>query len=47
MSLRFIGDARGAVRMGANISPQNLSESSVIVGVGLASTHLARPDGLV
>jgi Tfp pilus assembly protein PilF len=37
VSLRFIGDARGAVRMGANISPQNLSESSVIVGAGLAS----------
>ncbi|HEY2842739.1 MAG TPA: tetratricopeptide repeat protein [Bryobacteraceae bacterium] len=36
VSLRFIGDARGAVRLGANISPQNLSESSVIVGVGLA-----------
>ena len=38
VSLRFIGDARGAVRLGANISPQNLSESSVIAGVGLAST---------
>jgi thioredoxin-like negative regulator of GroEL len=38
VSLRFIGDARGAVRLGANISPQNLSESSVIVGLGLAST---------
>ena len=38
LSLRFIGDARGAVRLGANISPQNLSESSVIVGAGLAST---------
>ena len=38
VSLRFIGDARGAVRLGANISPQNLSERSVIVGVGLAST---------
>jgi Tfp pilus assembly protein PilF len=38
LSLRFIGDARGAVRLGANISPQNLSESSVIVGLGLAST---------
>jgi Flp pilus assembly protein TadD len=37
VSLRFVGDARGAVRMGANISPQNLSESSVIVGAGLAS----------
>jgi Tfp pilus assembly protein PilF len=38
LSLRFIGDARGAVQLGANISPQNLSERSVIVGVGLAST---------
>jgi Tfp pilus assembly protein PilF len=38
VSLRFIGDARGAVRLAANISPQNLSESSVIVGLGLAST---------
>ena len=38
VSLRFIGDARGAVRLGADISPQNLSESSVIVGIGLAST---------
>jgi Tfp pilus assembly protein PilF len=38
VSLRFIGDARGAVQLGANISPQNLSERSVIVGVGLAST---------
>jgi hypothetical protein len=37
LSLRFIGDARGQVRMGANISPQNLSESSVIVGAGLMS----------
>lgn len=37
VSLRFIGDARGEVRMGANISPQNLSERSVIAGVGLAS----------
>jgi Tfp pilus assembly protein PilF len=38
LSLRFIGDARGAVRLGANISPQNLSERSVIAGIGLAST---------
>jgi len=38
LSLRFIGDARGAVRLGADISPQNLSESSVIVAAGLAST---------
>jgi Flp pilus assembly protein TadD len=38
LSLRFIGDARGAVRLGANISPQNLSERSVIAGVGLASS---------
>ena len=38
VSLRFIGDARGAVRLGANISPQNLSERSVIAGVGLASS---------
>jgi len=38
VSLRFIGDARGAVRLAANISTQNLSESSVIVGLGLAST---------
>jgi len=38
VSLRFIGDTRGAVRLGADISPQNLSESSVIVGLGLAST---------
>jgi Tfp pilus assembly protein PilF len=37
-SLRFIGDSRGAVRLGANISPQNLSERSVIVGAGLASS---------
>jgi Tfp pilus assembly protein PilF len=37
VSLRFIGDTRGEVRMGINISPQNLSESSVIVGLGLAS----------
>jgi len=38
VSLRFIGDARGAVRLGANISPQNLSERSVIVGAGLATS---------
>jgi Tfp pilus assembly protein PilF len=38
VSLRFIGDARGAVRLGADISPQNLSESSVIAGIGLVST---------
>lgn len=38
VSLRFIGDARGAVELGANISPQNLSERSVIVGLGLASS---------
>jgi hypothetical protein len=37
VSLRFIGDARGAVRMGANISPQNLSERSMIAGLGLAT----------
>jgi len=37
VSLRFIGDSRGAVRMGANISPQNLSERSVIAGLGLAT----------
>jgi Tfp pilus assembly protein PilF len=37
VSLRFIGDTRGEVRLGVNISPQNLSESSVIVGLGLAS----------
>ena len=37
LSLRLIGDARGAVRLGANISPQNLSERSVIAGLGLAS----------
>jgi len=37
VSLRFIGDARGAVRMGANLSPQNLSERSVIAGLGLAT----------
>ena len=37
LSLRVIGDSRGAVRMGANISPQNLSERSVILGVGLAT----------
>jgi Tfp pilus assembly protein PilF len=37
VSLRFIGDTRGAVRMGANISPQNLSERSVIAGLGLAT----------
>ncbi|HSP69310.1 MAG TPA: tetratricopeptide repeat protein [Bryobacteraceae bacterium] len=36
-SLRFIGDARGAVRLGVNISPQNLSERSVIAGLGLAT----------
>jgi tetratricopeptide (TPR) repeat protein len=38
VSLRFIGDSRGAVRLGANISPQNLSERSVIIGAGLASS---------
>jgi len=38
LSLRFIGDARGAVVLGANISPQNLSERSVIAGVGLATS---------
>jgi Tfp pilus assembly protein PilF len=38
VSLRFIGDSRGAVRLAANISPQNLSERSVIVGAGLASS---------
>ena len=37
VSLRLIGDTRGAVRMGANISPQNLSERSGILGVGLAT----------
>ncbi|MCU1337508.1 MAG: Tetratricopeptide domain protein [Bryobacterales bacterium] len=37
LSLRLIGDTRGAVRMGASISPQNLSERSVIVAAGLAS----------
>lgn len=37
LSLRFIGDQRGAVRLGANISPQNLSERSVIAGAGLAT----------
>ena len=39
VSLRFIGDARGAVRLGTNISPQNLSERSVIVGAGLATSN--------
>jgi len=39
VSLRFIGDTRGEVGMGANISPQNLSERSVIVGLGLASPN--------
>jgi hypothetical protein len=38
VSLRFIGDARGAVRLAASLSPQNLSERSVIAGVGLASS---------
>ena len=36
LSLRLIGDTRGAVRLGANISPQNLSERSAILGAGLA-----------
>lgn len=40
LSLRFIGDARGAVPLGANISPQNLSERSVIVGAGLATNSV-------
>jgi Tfp pilus assembly protein PilF len=38
VSLRFVGDSRGAVRLAANISPQNLSERSVIISVGLASS---------
>jgi Tfp pilus assembly protein PilF len=35
MSVRFIGDARGKVELGAGLGPQYLSERSVIVGAGV------------
>jgi tetratricopeptide (TPR) repeat protein len=37
LSVRFIGDVRGATQSGASISPQNLSENSVILGAGVAT----------
>lgn len=39
LSVRFIGDIRGATQSGASIPPQNLSESSVIVGAGIATNY--------
>jgi tetratricopeptide (TPR) repeat protein len=36
-SVRFIGDARGAVNLGANLGPQYLSERSVILGLGVTT----------
>lgn len=40
-SVRFIGDSRGAVELGASLGPQYLSERSVILGIGVATvtTH--------
>lgn len=37
-SVRFIGDAKSAARLGPGIAPQYLSEQSVIAGVGLATS---------
>jgi Tfp pilus assembly protein PilF len=37
VSVRFIGDVRGAVGLGASIGPQYLSERSVILAAGLAT----------
>ena len=37
VSLRFVGDTRGAVAPGAGFSPQYLSEGAVILGLGLAT----------
>ena len=39
LSVRFIGDVRGATQSGASIPPQNLSENSVIVGAGVATNY--------
>jgi hypothetical protein len=40
-SVRFVGDSRGAVPL-ANLGPQYLSERSVILGAGLATTPWRR-----
>ncbi|MBS1872301.1 MAG: tetratricopeptide repeat protein [Acidobacteria bacterium] len=37
LTVRFIGDTRGSLNGGMNIAPQYLSESSFIVGAGLAT----------
>ncbi|MGC2656724.1 MAG: tetratricopeptide repeat protein [Bryobacteraceae bacterium] len=37
LSARFLGDARGGLAEGGGIEPQYLSESSVILGAGIAS----------
>jgi tetratricopeptide (TPR) repeat protein len=39
LSVRFVGDVRGATQSGASIPPQNLSENSVIVGAGVATNY--------
>jgi Tfp pilus assembly protein PilF len=39
LSVRFVGDIRGATQSGASIPPQNLSENSVIVGAGVATNY--------
>jgi tetratricopeptide (TPR) repeat protein len=39
LSIRFVGDVRGATQSGASIPPQNLSENSVIVGAGVATNY--------
>jgi tetratricopeptide (TPR) repeat protein len=37
LSVRFIGDARGQVELGAALGPQYLSERSVVLGGGIAT----------
>ena len=39
LSVRFVGDIRGAVQTGAGVAPQYLSENSVIVGTGVATQY--------
>jgi Tfp pilus assembly protein PilF len=39
LSVRFIGDTRGAVDIAGSIGPQYLSENSVIVGGGVATQY--------
>ena len=46
VSVRFIGDTRGAVEL-ANLGPQYLSERSVDSGARARDPNLARGDGLV